>query len=65
MKSMIPTIFAMLGWLSIAQGQDVSAQNWSQWRGPLATGEALTGDPPIEWSEHKNVRWKTALPGKG
>ena len=39
--------------------------SWQQWRGPLATGEAPDADPPIEWSETRNVRWKTALPGKG
>lgn len=40
-------------------------QNWAQWRGPLGTGAAPDADPPIEWSETKNVRWKTVLPGKG
>ncbi len=41
------------------------AQNWPQWRGPLATGVAPDADPPVEWSEDKNIRWKTALPGHG
>jgi hypothetical protein len=36
---------------------------WPQWRGPIATGEAPAGDPPIEWSETRNVRWKTPIPG--
>ncbi|MGZ0173024.1 MAG: outer membrane protein assembly factor BamB family protein [Planctomycetales bacterium] len=40
-------------------------ENWPQWRGPLATGVAPRGDPPIEWSEDKNVRWKVELPGRG
>ena len=39
--------------------------NWPQWRGPLGTGVAPNADPPVEWSETKNVRWKVALPGKG
>lgn len=38
---------------------------WPQWRGPLGTGEAPAGEPPITWSETENVRWKTALPGSG
>ncbi|HVS65320.1 MAG TPA: PQQ-binding-like beta-propeller repeat protein [Thermoanaerobaculia bacterium] len=38
---------------------------WHQWRGPLSTGESPDAEPPIEWSETKNVRWKVALPGKG
>ncbi len=38
---------------------------WPQWRGPEASGVAPHGDPPIEWSENKNIRWKTAIPGQG
>ena len=40
-------------------------KQWSQWRGPLGTGFAPNADPPTEWSETKNVRWKTPLPGLG
>ena len=39
--------------------------HWPQWRGPLGTGVAPRGNPPAEWGEGKNVRWKTAIPGKG
>ena len=39
--------------------------SWQQWRGPLATGEAPNADPPIQWNETRNIRWKTTLPGKG
>ena len=39
--------------------------SWPQWRGPLGTGAAVNADPPIEWSETKNIRWKVALPGQG
>jgi outer membrane protein assembly factor BamB len=42
-----------------------SDHNWPQWRGPLANGVAPHGDPPVEWSETKNVQWKTELPGRG
>ena len=38
---------------------------WKQWRGPLATGTAPDSNPPAEWSETKNIRWKTPLPGLG
>ena len=38
---------------------------WPQWRGPLATGEAPTGDPPTRWSETESVRWKVPVPGSG
>lgn len=39
--------------------------NWHQWRGPLGSGLAPNANPPLQWSETKNVRWKTALPGRG
>ena len=38
---------------------------WPQWRGPLATGVSTRADPPAEWSETKNVRWKIEIPGRG
>jgi len=48
----------------------LTAQNkyndyWPQWRGPLGTGAAIKGDPPVEFSETKNLKWKTEIPGKG
>jgi len=42
-----------------------SLANWGQWRGPLGTGLAPQANPPTEWSETKNVRWKTKVPGTG
>ena len=39
--------------------------NWPQWRGPDGSGIAPHGDPPTEWGENKNVRWKIAIPGAG
>lgn len=51
---------------SLASELELEAQHaWPQWRGPLATGVAPHANPPLEWSETKNIRWKTALPGKG
>jgi outer membrane protein assembly factor BamB len=40
-------------------------RNWPQWRGPLASGVAPEADPPLEWSETKNVKWKVKIPGEG
>lgn len=37
---------------------------WAQWRGPMANGVSQTANPPTEWSETKNIRWKIPLPGK-
>jgi outer membrane protein assembly factor BamB len=38
---------------------------WPQWRGPYATGASNKADPPTEWSETKNVRWRMEIPGRG
>lgn len=60
-------LFVLLcGLLPLGVAEARAAENdWPQWRGPLGTGAAPDADPPVEWSETKNVRWKTALPGKG
>jgi outer membrane protein assembly factor BamB len=38
---------------------------WPRWRGPQDTGAVPAGNPPLEWSEEKNVRWKVEIPGRG
>lgn len=38
---------------------------WPQWRGPNFDGVAPSGNPPIEWSETKNIAWKVGIPGNG
>jgi len=44
---------------------DTFADNWHQWRGPDASGVSPTADPPVEWSEDKNIKWKVAIEGQG
>jgi outer membrane protein assembly factor BamB len=39
--------------------------NWPQFRGPGGQGISAEKNFPIEWSETKNVAWKTAIPGVG
>ena len=41
------------------------AADWPQWRGAAGTGVAPDATPPLTWSETKNLRWKTAVPGLG
>src|SRR6186713_3653145 len=48
-----------------AQTGSTSSRYWGQWRGPEGTGVSRTADPPLEWSETKNVRWKVEIPGRG
>lgn len=48
-----------------AEVATVGVEQWPSWRGPDGTGVVREGKPPIEWSETKNVKWKTTLPGVG
>jgi outer membrane protein assembly factor BamB len=38
--------------------------DWPQFRGPDGTGISAGKGFPVEWSESKNVRWKTKLHGR-
>ena len=51
--------------LPAQQDPDVSLQHWPQWRGPLFSGAAAQGNPPVEFGESKNLKWKVRIPGKG
>ena len=44
---------------------DPALADWPQWRGPLSNGVSPDADPPIEWSESKNLKWKVKIPGLG
>ncbi len=37
--------------------------NWPQWRGPDSQGISNEKNLPTEWSETKNIHWKTSVPG--
>src|SRR6187397_1470607 len=66
MKRLILTTLVALAVTSVYAAPDpASEKNWPQWRGPYATGVSKTADPPVEWSETKNIRWKVEIPGRG
>ena len=45
---------------------DVNGKSyWPHWRGPNGNGLVDRGDPPVEWSETRNIRWKMKIPGMG
>ena len=48
-----------------AQQDEDADQYWPQWRGPYQNGVSRTATPPVEWSETKNIKWKTEIPGLG
>jgi outer membrane protein assembly factor BamB len=41
------------------------AQDWPQFRGPGGLGVSSAKNLPAEWSDDKNLLWKTKLPGAG
>jgi len=47
------------------ENADATSGVWPQWRGPTATGVEKDADPPVEWGEDRNVRWKVPIPGAG
>jgi outer membrane protein assembly factor BamB len=57
-------VSASLGGVLLFSAAFASA-DWHEWRGPLRTGESPAANPPVEWAEGKNVRWKLDVPGLG
>ena len=51
--------------LSVFTGNAAPNTNWSAWRGSDGTGVSAETNLPTEWSADKNIKWKTALPGRG
>jgi outer membrane protein assembly factor BamB len=53
----------VLLWLAL--GVAVQGEDWPQFRGPTGQGHSGERGLPVEWSETRNVRWKTPIPGRG
>lgn len=59
-------LFALTGFLSPgALAPTAYAEDWPQFRGPGGQGHSAEQDLPLEWSESRNVVWKTPVPGLG
>jgi outer membrane protein assembly factor BamB len=46
-------------------GCAVQAEDWPEFRGPTGQGHSAERGVPLEWSESRNVMWKTPVPGLG
>ena len=42
-----------------------ASDSWPEWRGPDRQGLSSAVDVPSEWSESKNVAWRTPIVGRG
>ncbi len=58
-------VFAVAGRFVSPQLAAPTTTNWSGWRGPEGTGVSTETGVPTEWGANKNLRWKTAIPGRG
>lgn len=58
-------LLILVGTGAAAEEQTEILKQWPEWRGPLRTGVAPHGDPPVVWAEDKNVGWKLSIPGTG
>jgi outer membrane protein assembly factor BamB len=56
-----------LGLLFLWQPAVLAAQTagWPEFRGPTGQGHSTERDVPLEWSESRNVLWKTPVQGRG
>ena len=50
---------------SIKKDVQVADSHWNQFRGPNGDGKALSKNLTVEFSETKNVRWKTPIHDEG
>jgi outer membrane protein assembly factor BamB len=66
MNARLKTLIVLLA--TIIFSATISAKtpgNWPQWRGPDSQGVSDETKLPSEWSTNKNVKWKTAIEGRG
>ena len=48
-----------------ALGQAMEEENWPAFRGSKTLGVSDNPNLPLEWTDKKNVEWRTAVPGLG
>ena len=61
MKVRWPAVAALIVLLT----SGTSARQWPEFRGPTGHGHSAEQGVPLEWSESRNVAWKTPVPGAG
>lgn len=51
---------------SLVSAADLSPSDWPWWRGPARNGiVGHDAQPPLTWSESKNILWQSDVPGRG
>ncbi len=60
--TVVAALFCVLDGLPGVASEEI---NWPQWRGPAGLGISGEKNLPIEWSTTRNIRWRTAVEGRG
>ena len=53
-----------VAWAAPEKVSDQAEHNWPAWRGPLANGVAPFADPPTQWDENTNIKWRVKIDGE-
>jgi outer membrane protein assembly factor BamB len=54
-------LFSLLSGATLLRAEE---DHWPQFRGPRGDGTSTSTGLPVEWSEEKNLKWKTAVHGR-
>ena len=65
MKTKWNTLFFWILPLVLMSHVVSAGENWPSFRGPANDGISDAGKLPVEWSESKNIKWKTAIHDQG
>ena len=57
--------FARCAFCVLCLSAEIAGADWPQFSGPTGQGHSTERGLPLEWSESRNVVWKTPVPGKG
>ncbi len=52
-------------WIAASVAAPLSADDWTQFRGPNGLGISRESMLPTKWSSSENIVWKSELPGPG
>jgi outer membrane protein assembly factor BamB len=63
-RAMVRALTILLTFVAVSP-RPASSQDWPDFRGPGGQGLSTERDLPVEWSESRNVVWKTPVPGLG
>ena len=59
------TVLAVVGLCALAWPDGAMSQDWPEFRGPGGQGHSADRGVPLEWSESRNIAWKSPVPGQG